>query len=160
FEPATNQEANHPGAFDRDDFNVLPRSPRFPATTLLAMLADQWQTQKLTGHGMPNTPFASDEGSRFAAHRQDTIHDNGLRGHFLFEFQSEVPTYTFGLYGGGEVVCGTIGISVEWTRGPDGYPAQDPDRENWGPDLAPGVYKSIDERRLTQPCIVLPPDPS
>jgi hypothetical protein len=143
-----------------DGYAQLPdRTARAVAATQAPTLAAYYQAAKNTGEVPANpfqpSPWTTTTVTAIAAHRQDTVQTNGLRGHFRYTATGKDPVFSV-LSGDQTLTCTVIRISSSYTGQAGQYPQQSADRRNWGPDLAPGTYQSITFADVAQTCFLAP----
>ncbi len=137
---------------DRDGFDTAALPPR-SAQRLPAHLASYWQAWSDEGHAPRGISFApgaytSQYGETLAVQPQGSIYpNNGLDGWSVNQPGRDV--WSFGTTSGG-ITCGVMRTQYIWTA-PDGV-YQDPQQNNWGPTVAPGVYRMDAETDIEQPC--------
>jgi hypothetical protein len=80
--------------------------------------------------------------AQLAQNRQGRVHEhNRLQGWYRYAVEPGTQTYVVPLADGGNLACAAIRGQSTFT-GPTGV-LQTPARDNWGPDLAPGVYRAV-----------------
>jgi hypothetical protein len=147
---------------DDDGYGIVPAPAQAPEA-LFTSLAAYWQHWKDHGAPPPDTPFGegpetTGKGRQLAAHPQDRVQANGLLGHYRYWFDPRDPIYSFGL-ADKHFACSVVRHITHITSpDPDSGPYQDPERKNWGRELAPGIYPALDEHHVEQTCIVSSPD--
>lgn len=128
-------------------------------------LAEYWQHWKNAGTAPDESlfgpgPWTTERGELIASVPQDSLRDV-CRCRTHFEYSVDVGAdglYRFGLPEG-ELVCSAVRIhTVDRPRWKLRLLRQDPDRRNWGGLLAPGWYRSIEERNSYQTCILIRPE--
>jgi hypothetical protein len=135
---------------------LLPMDPRESAfaRTLPGRLADYWQRAKNgerpdPGVFSPGT-WTTREAAKLAEHPQGSVFANGLVGHSSFAASGRLFEFYAGAFG--ELACGVVWNTVVFTPRGRYYPQQGPDRNQWGPELAPGLYASVTDRDQNQTC--------
>src|SRR2546423_9777446 len=91
--------------------------------------------------------------------RQDKRDEyNGLRAHVVYGDRPAPrdELWTFGVYGNWTLVCAPMFEAKTWT----GPAHQDRDRQKWGGDLAPGIYRTVTSEFVREPCLFVPPSPT
>jgi hypothetical protein len=123
-------------------------------------LATYYQQAKDTGVVPPN-PFhrngwTVDLPAEIAEYRQDQPQRNGLIGHFTYRSEPGEPVFQV-LSSGSGFACTALRTRAVYTAAPGGGdPQQTRDRKNWGPELAPGAYRSITSNGVSQTCFLVP----
>ena len=145
---------------DGTGYDAVPHLRRLGGATALEALARYWQAWADTGEPPATGPRFSpgtwtDRFGQKIAASQGRRDVNGLRAHRRY---GEPPpatdeSWTFGVYGGWELVCGSV-LETETWRGPT---SQDSGRQKWGWDLAPGRYRSVTSIVAREPCLYVPP---
>jgi uncharacterized protein DUF3592 len=146
-----------PGNFDEEGYDEVPAG-EIPADDAVPNLGRYWQAWR----DDPNPPAAvppwapgtwTTEYGRSVADRQNQVGDNGLPEHIAYG-DKPAPAgelWTFGVWNE-ELVCSPMHQTTTWT-GPAG---QDANRQKWGPDLAPGVYRTVTADILREACVLVP----
>ena len=149
--------APDPGVFDAEGYDLVPAG-ELRADGAVPDLARYWQSWR----DDPNPPSAlppfapgtwTTEYGQSVADRQDRIGDNGLPEHIVYA-DKPAPAgdlWTFGVWGE-ELVCSPMHQVTTWT----GPAHQDANRQKWGPDLAPGVYRTVTAEILREACVLVP----
>jgi hypothetical protein len=149
-----------PGIFDPQGYNLIPQPNALTAADAVPHLARYWQAWRNDGATpaalppfLPGT-WTSVYGQSVAG-RQDQPDLNGLPAHIVYGDRPAPPTevWTFGVYGNEELVCSPMHQTTIWT----GPAHQDANRQKWGTDLEPGVYRTVTADILREPCILVPP---
>jgi len=141
----------------------VPRIDWIAPDAVVPALARYWQSLRETG-GPPRAGVAfapgywTTEYGRSISNRQDTRDRNGLVAHVVYGDRPAPrdEVWTFGVYGDWTLVCSPMHQSKTWI----GPAHQDRDRQKWGGDLAPGVYRTITSDFVRETCLVVPPAPS
>jgi hypothetical protein len=149
-----------PPILDGAGYDVVPPLGWIDPSAVVPALARYWQSLRETGRpprdGVAFAPgFWTTDYGRTIADRQDTRGHNGLRAHVVYD-ERPAPhdeVWTFGVYGNWTLVCSSMHETKTWT----GPGHQDRDRQKWGGDLAPGVYRTITGEFVREPCLVVPP---
>jgi hypothetical protein len=134
-------------------FDVSPPPPRRAAAHLPAQLAAYWQAWTDAGQAPKGISFApgaytTQYGATLADQPQGSLYQhNGLEGWSVNQPGRDL--WSFGTTTGG-LTCGVVRTQYIWTA-PDGI-YQDPMQNNWGPTVAPGVYRLEAETDIEQPC--------
>jgi hypothetical protein len=146
-----------PGNFDEEGYDEVPAG-EIPADDAVPNLARYWQAWR----DDPNPPAAvppwapgtwTTEYVQSVADRQDQVGDNGLPEHIAYR-DNPAPAgevWTFGVWNE-ELVCSPMHQTTTWT----GPAHQDANRQKWGPDLAPGVYRTVTADILREACVLVP----
>jgi hypothetical protein len=124
-------------------------------------LVAYWQQAKDQGRTPPLGVFApgawtTDRAAYLAEHPNGTTQSNGLPGVTRVSLGSS-PFRTFLQADGADIACGVVWTTSVNTRGSRGWPYQDDDRSNWGPEVAPGLYREMRTRYQWQTCFFVPP---
>jgi hypothetical protein len=154
--------APFPAILDHQGYDIVPSGHRIAASRAVPALAAYWQGWIDTGapKNPPGTFFADGSWTvQFGmtiAGQQDKRGSNGLISHVSYGDrpvpQSEV--WTFGIAPQDELVCSpTYETVVYWGT------QQNAERQQWGPELAPGQYRSVTDTEQREPCVVVPPLP-
>ena len=147
-----------PGVLDKRGYDVVPAG-EIPADDAVPFLARYWQAWRDGDGRVPASvpPFApgtwTTEYGQSVAGRQDRIGANGLPEHIAYG-DERVPAdelWTFGVWGE-ELVCSPMHQTTTWA----GPAHQDANRQKWGPDLGPGLYRSVTAKILREPCVLVP----
>jgi Protein of unknown function (DUF3592) len=146
-----------PGVFDRRGYDVVPAG-EIRADDAIPHLARYWQAWRDDGSAPAAVPpfapgtWTTDYGQSVSG-RQNRVGDNGLPEHIAYgdEPAPAREVWTFGVWGE-ELVCSPMHQTTTWT----GPAHQDPNREKWGSDLAPGVYSSVTAEIVREPCVLVP----
>jgi hypothetical protein len=154
---AKDKIAPDPGVFDANGYDLVPAG-EIPADDAVPDLARYWQSWRDDPYPPAAVPpFAPGTWTtaygQSVADRQDQVGDNGLPEHIAYG-DKPAPAgelWTFGVWGE-ELVCSPMHQTTTWT-GPAG---QDANRQKWGPDLAPGVYRSVTADILREACVLVP----
>jgi hypothetical protein len=99
-----------------------------------------------------NAHYAGHSWARLGQGRVDS-HTGVRRTHY--SAVSDAPAYTFPIMGG-TLTCGVI-ASADTASVPLGLLLQSPDRHQWGPTIAPGVYPTLRETTTLQTCVISRP---
>ena len=149
-----------PSHEDGDGYDEVPHLTWLVAEDVVPALARYWQAWLETGkpplRGPAFSPGTwSDKYVARIAGRQDKRGRNGLPDHVEYGARRAPPSevWTFGVYGGQELVCSPLVQMDTWT----GPAHQDAERQKWGWDLAPGVYRTITSTIVREPCVIVPP---
>ena len=143
---------------------VLPptRQQHALAVHLAEQLAAAWQVTKEAGRVDDTGRFSlvGQPGYRFeqiAAHRQDAVQADGLLGHFTFSVSQDDPLVEFD-DGGFDLACQAVREKVVYSDASGALIRQDQARSAWGPDLAPGSYRTVTSRDAWQTCFLVNPN--
>lgn len=144
---------------DGFDAAASPTSPptSVDATRLPGELAAYWQYWKDHGRAPSSSPFEPGPytdgfGETLVQYGQGKLNTNDLIGRYVFRANPADRTYVFATTSG-QIACGTVREQKWWTSRTGIY--QGPDRGNWGPGIAPGVYRADLHETLYQPCFLL-----
>ena len=153
--PVLEQPAAGPDGFDAPP----PASVAAPVglTALPGALAAYWQGWK--DHGAdPATqvfnagPWTTQEGRTLATYGQGKTNDNGLIGRYVFAADvAKDGLYVFAAQGH-TLACGVLREEKTWTGPGGGVVFQDRARSNWGPTVAPGIYRAVIGSNIFEPC--------
>jgi hypothetical protein len=146
-----------PGVFDEHGYDVVPAGEvrADDAVPYLARYWQAWRDDASPPAALP--PFApgvwTTEYGQSIAGRQGRLGDNGLPERIAYgdERAPAGEVWTFGVWGK-ELVCSPMHQTTTWT----GPAHQDANRQKWGADLAPGVYRSVTAEILREPCVLVP----
>jgi hypothetical protein len=152
-----------PSNEDADGYDKVPNYAWIAADDVVPALARYWQAWIDTGKPPPRGPAFSpgtwtDRFARKIAGTQGKRGLNGLHVHTDYGDVRVPPSevWTFGVYGGTELACSPLVQTDTWT----GPTSQDPDRQKWGWDLAPGIYRTVSARVVREPCVFVLPIPA
>ena len=153
-----------PDSRDIQGYDVIPHLKQIDPAQVVPALAAYWQSWLDTG-APPSTGPTFDPGpwtteyGQYLAHSQDTRDPAiGLITHVTYGAPRASPNevWTFGVYENGELVCSPM---HETTIVYGGIAEQDAQRQKWGPLLAPGLYRSLIEDDIREPCVFVGPQP-
>jgi hypothetical protein len=146
-----------PGNFDAESYDIVPAG-EIPAGDAVPNLARYWQAWRDDAYPPAAVPpwaagTWTTEYGQSVADRQDQIGDNGLPEHITYgnEPAPAGEVWTFGVWNE-ELVCSPMHQTTTWT----GPAHQDANRQKWGPDLAPGVYRTVTAQILREGCVLVP----
>jgi hypothetical protein len=146
------QPVTGPGGFDTASPPPLATN-RYPSE-----LAAYWQSFALTGHAPRQSELApgawtSQAPTYVGVQRNGTTWKfNGLVAYQLFHSGGPEELYRFGTATGG-LTCGVERLERYWEY-PGGNLYQPKSRNNWGPAIAPGLYKAIVSTDIGKPCFI------
>jgi hypothetical protein len=152
-------------AMDADGF-LAPQTatPLIDPATAHSQLASYWRDAKRTGAVPPSDVFepgvwTTDYAQTLTQYGQGQVARNGLVGHYAYQADpAHDPLFTFPEGQGWQLACSALRVQTTFSGADasDG-PVQDHARDNWGPEIAPGVYRSIVYTDVATPCIDIPP---
>ena len=133
------------------------------AQTLAANLAAVWWGAKDTGTVPNGTGFdlTGQTGGRLSeltTHRQDTVQRNGLLGHYRFYAYPSDQLVEVTDTNGADLACQTVRETVVHRPTAGQRIRQDLRRQNWGPDLRPGLYRQVTDQVVWGTCFVISPN--
>jgi hypothetical protein len=148
-----------PAILDAQGYDVVPRAAEIAPNDAVPGLARYWQAWLDDGAAPAAAPpflagyWTSEYGTSIAG-TQDEPGSNGHPAHTVYGDRAAPPgeVWTFGVYDNLELVCSPL----HQTTVRSGAARQDAARAKWGPDLAPGVYRSITAQILREPCVLVP----
>ncbi len=138
---------------DGAGFDVVRPPPAAAARRLPARLAAYWEGWTDTGHAPRGISFApgtytTENGETLAAQPQGSVDpDNGLQS--WSNYRAGHDTWSFGTTTGG-VTCGVVWAQFIWSSPYGVY--QNPQQNQWGPTVKPGVYRMDVQTDIIQPC--------
>jgi len=140
---------------DSSGFDVATSpAPKGPTRDWLSELAQYYASWKNVGSQPAGSPFApgaltTEMGPQLAAHPQGALVDGGgIQGTYRFAPEDQ---WLVG-FGGWPVVCGDVYETVTDTA-LSGTLYQARSRYQWGPDVSPGAYHSVDTVYDVEVCI-------
>jgi hypothetical protein len=137
-----------PPAVDGQGYDTVTAVSGSSPTTWLGSLANYYRSWKDTGAAPSNSAFVSNsltsgQGQQMAEHPQGYIGDDGeVVNHYEFTAPPSSEQWLIGI-GGNPMVCGTDHETVLNTPHGNGRLYQTPNRQNWGPEVAPGFHAAI-----------------
>ena len=147
-----------PPVLDHEGYNIVPATPWIDPRDVAPALARYWTSWLETGRPPDSGPafadgFWTSELLPRVANRQGETDVNGLVRHRTYA-DARPPDHQIWSFGvsGARMVCTTMTHTDTWT----GPAHQDGKRRKWGPDLAPGVYRSVTAQVLRPPCFYVP----
>jgi hypothetical protein len=157
-DPGDSEVALDRPSTDAAGFNIAP-APSARTPTLAAVLANYWQTWTDTGLPPTSAPFGAGAwttayGAELASQPQGSLYrGNGLDGNYRYQSVASDPTWAFGTATGG-ITCGVLRAQTVWTAPGGGPIYQPPARTNWGPTVAPGIYRAEASTDIVEPCFI------
>jgi len=144
---------------DDEGYNIVPETPWLDPRDAMPSLARYWNSILETG-APPAAGPPFDDGfwtSRLEtelAGRQGKPDASGLPRHRTYHYDRtpEDQIWSFGI-GGYRFVCAPMTQHDTWA----GRIRQPSDRRKWGPDLAPGDYRTVTAEQVRMPCLYVPP---
>jgi hypothetical protein len=134
------------------------------AARLAPSLAKYWQAHK-DGTLVPNSAMwepgaLTDEwAATIAVNKQRHVHrGNGLVGYYRYAVVPKSPTFVVALRDRAYLACTPIRDQTTWVGRDGGKVLQTADRLNWGPSLAPGVYRAVIVTDEHVPCFWFSPN--
>lgn len=154
-----------PPATDADGYlRTEPAAPKVDPAAVHAQLADYWRTAKRTQAVPPPGVFrpgvwTTDFAKTLSEHGQGQIGSNGLIGWYAYQADPAPDhRFVFAEGQGWRIVCSAVRVQKTFTgSGPGDGPFQDPNRQNWGASVPPGVHTAITTTQVSVPCIEIPP---
>jgi len=148
---------------DADGYDVVPHIFWIDPHDVVDAAARYWQSLRETGSppadgvAFADGYWTTGYGKTIAGSQDRRDARNGLRAHMVY---GDPPTprddvWTFGAYRNWMLVCAPMYEEKTWS----GRAHQDRDRQKWGGDLAPGVYRSITGEFVRETCYYVPPIP-
>ena len=133
------------------------------AQTLAADLAAVWQHAKDSGTVPSRTAFelTGQTGRRLfelTTHQQDTVQSNGLLGHYRFYASPSDQLVEVTDTNGADLACQAVRETVVHRPTAGHRIRQDLQRQNWGPDLRPGLYRQVTDQVVWGTCFIIPPN--
>jgi hypothetical protein len=151
-----------PPILDADGYDVVPAVHWIEPRAVVPALARYWQSLRESGRppegGVTFAPgHWTDEYGKSIANRQGTRDRNGLDSHVAYgdRLVPATQVWSFGVYGDWTLVCSPMHETKTWS----GHAHQDAERQKWGGDLAPGVYRSVTSEFVREVCALVPPAP-
>lgn len=152
-----------PLAEDLQGFAVRPDSGLHPrAVSMAGRLTGFWTKAKINGvipdpaeFGLMPGTWTTKRAGAIAAHPQDSVNENHLRGHFTYLADPNAPLFEY-LVKGSDLACTVVREEVVWTPPAGLFAIQDAQQRNWGGSLAPGRYRTITQHRQWQTCFLFP----
>lgn len=152
-----------PPILDAAGYDVVPSLDWIEPRAVVPALARYWQSLRETGAppagGVRFAPgyWTDGYGGQIAGTQDETDRRNGIRAHVDYG-DRPVPddrVWTFGVYGSWTLVCSPMHETKTWL----GRAHQDANRQKWGADLPPGVYRTVTSEFVREVCALVPPAP-